>query len=97
MLAERLPAETAGEWGLVNRVVDDAALQGEAMAMAERLANGPSSLGMIRSMYWDALENDYAAQLQLESDLQKHAGMSADHEEGVTAFREKREAQFTGR
>jgi 2-(1,2-epoxy-1,2-dihydrophenyl)acetyl-CoA isomerase len=97
MLAEKLPAETAMQWGMVNRVVDDAALMDEAMSMATCLAKGPSSLGMIRRMYWDGLEKTYADQLQLEADLQKSAGMSADHQEGVAAFREKRQAQFTGR
>ena len=38
MLADRLPAEQAHEWGLVNRVVDDADLMTEALAIAERLA-----------------------------------------------------------
>ncbi len=97
LLAERLPAEKAGAWGLVNQVLPDAELAAAARAMAERLANGPSSLGLIRRMYWDGLENDYSTQLQLEADLQKQAGLSADHAEGVAAFREKREARFGGR
>lgn len=97
LLAERLPAEKAAAWGLVNEVVADDDLPAAARAMAARLAGGPSSLGLIRRMYWDALENDYAAQLQLEADCQKQAGRSADHAEGVAAFREKREARFGGR
>ena len=97
MLAEKLPADTAKEWGLVNRVSDEDALADDAMAMAKRLAGGPSSLGLIRRMYWDGLENNYADQLQLEADLQKQAGQSSDYEEGVTAFREKRSANFTGK
>ncbi len=97
LLAERLPAETALQWGMINRVVDDADLMPTAMAVARGLANGPRSLGMIRRMYWDSLENTYDQQMQLEADLQKHAGLTADHNEGIAAFREKRAAQFTGR
>jgi len=97
LLAERLPAETAAAWGLVNRVVDDGDLAEAARGMAARLATGPASLGMIRRMYWEGLENGYADQLQLEADLQKRAGQSADFAEGVAAFREKREAKFSGR
>src|SRR6476619_2734328 len=42
LLGERLPAETALAWGLVNRVFDDAMLHGEALRMAEDLAAGPT-------------------------------------------------------
>ncbi len=96
MLAEKLPAETALEWGLINRVVDDAELMPAAMEMATRLANGPKALGLMRRMYWGSLENGYAAQLDLEAKLQIEAGLSADYAEGVAAFREKRPARFTG-
>ena len=96
MLAERLPAETAAEWGMINKAVEDNAVMDEAMAYARRLANGPMALGLIRQMYWASLENSYAEQMQLESDLQKQAGLTRDHEEGVAAFREKRDAKFTG-
>ncbi|MCY4501625.1 MAG: enoyl-CoA hydratase-related protein, partial [Alphaproteobacteria bacterium] len=96
MLAERLPAETALEWGMVNRVVDDEALMDEAMAMARRLAGGPASLGMIRQLYWQSLENGYSTQLKAEADTQTAAGQTQDYEEGVAAFREKRPAAFSG-
>ena len=97
MLAERLPAETALEWGMVNRVVDDGALMDEAVAMARRLAAGPAALGMIRRLYWQGLENGYSAQLKAEADTQTAAGRTQDYEEGVAAFREKRPAAFSGR
>src|SRR5206468_2341948 len=89
LLAERLPAETALSWGLINRVEDDSALMPKAMELAQGLAAGPRSLGLIRQMYWQALENTYSDQLALEGKLQSQAGMTSDFQEGVTAFREK--------
>ncbi len=97
LLAERLPAETAHEWGLVNRVVDDEALMSEAMKIAEKLANGPMSLGLIRKAYWETHKNSYAEQFQLEANLQNIAGASEDNREGVQAFLEKRPAEFKGK
>jgi len=96
LLAERLPAEKALEWGLVNRVVDDDVLMEEAMKLATKLANGPKSLGLMRKAYWATYSNSYAEQFQLEANLQNIAGASADNREGVKAFLEKRPAKFTG-
>jgi len=97
MLADRLPAETALAWGMINRVVDDPDLLGASMEMALRLAEGPASLTLIRKMYWASLENSYEQQLGLEAKYQMQAGLTADYIEGVTAFREKRRTRFTGR
>jgi 2-(1,2-epoxy-1,2-dihydrophenyl)acetyl-CoA isomerase len=97
LLADKLPAQTALDWGLANRVVDDDQVVEEAMKLGQRLADGPMSLGLIRKMYWQSLENDYPTQLALESKLQSAAGLSDDHQEGINAFREKRKAAFSGR
>ncbi len=96
LLAERLPAETALSWGMINRLEDDAELMPKAMALAESLANGPRSLGLIRRLYWEGLDNRYSDQLDLEAKLQNQAGATQDFQEGVAAFREKRIARFTG-
>ena len=97
LLAERLPAETALQWGMINRLVDDVDLMPETMKIAQGLANGPRSLGMIRRMVGESLDNTMEQQLAVEARMQKHAGMTEDHTEGVAAFREKRHARFTGR
>jgi 2-(1,2-epoxy-1,2-dihydrophenyl)acetyl-CoA isomerase len=97
LMAERLPAETALQWGMINRVVDDAALLPAAMELAQGLAAGPHSLGLIRRMYWDSLDNTYEEQLAVEAKLQMQAGLTEDYAEGMAAFRGKRGAKFTGR
>ncbi|MCP9625956.1 enoyl-CoA hydratase/isomerase [Rhodopseudomonas palustris] len=98
LLGEKLPAEKALEWGLVNRVYDDAELWGETMKLAQELANGPTiALSLIRKMYWDSSENSFEDQLNLEFECQRIAGSTDDFKEGVGAFLEKRPAQFKGK
>ena len=97
LLGEKLPAEKALAWGLINRVYDDAELMGEAKKMAKELANGPTkALALIRGLYWDSPENSFEEQLDLEYRTQRIAGATADFKEGVTAFLEKRPAKFMG-
>jgi len=97
LLADRLPADQAQDWGLVNRLFDDQeAMMSGAMEVANRLANGPKSLSLIRKAYWKTWSNSYEQQLELESELQNQAGESADFKEGVSAFLQKRDAKFQG-
>jgi 2-(1,2-epoxy-1,2-dihydrophenyl)acetyl-CoA isomerase len=98
LLAERLPAEIALQWGLINRVVDDAALMPEALKLAEKLANGPTvALSTARKLYWESPINTYEEQLDLERRSQEQAGRTEDFMEGVAAFLQKREAKFKGK
>lgn len=98
LLAERLPAEQAHAWGLVNRLYEDNdALMDGATQIVTQLANGPRSLSLIRQAYWNTWDNSYEQQLDLEARLQRQAGSSEDYREGVAAFLEKRDAKFTGR
>jgi 2-(1,2-epoxy-1,2-dihydrophenyl)acetyl-CoA isomerase len=98
LLGEKLPSAKALDWGLINRVLPDAAVEQEAADLAAHLAAGPThALGLIRRAAWAGLTSTWDAQLALECDLQREAGESPDHVEGVTAFLEKRRAQFTGR
>jgi 2-(1,2-epoxy-1,2-dihydrophenyl)acetyl-CoA isomerase len=98
LLGEKLPAEKALEWGLINRVHDDAALMSEAMKLAHELANGPTvALSLIRKLYWESPDNSFENQLNLEFESQRAAGSSQDFKEGIAAFLEKRPAKFQGR
>jgi 2-(1,2-epoxy-1,2-dihydrophenyl)acetyl-CoA isomerase len=98
LMGEKLAAEKALEWGLVNRVHDDAVLMEETMKLAHELANGPTvALSLIRKLYWDSPENSFEEQLNLEYQSQRIAGAAEDFKEGVSAFLEKRPAKFKGR
>ena len=97
LLAERLPAEKALEWGLINRVAGDNELMEEAMKLANQLAEGPASLAITRSLYWQSPLNSYEEQLDLERASQERAGKTEDFREGVGAFLQKRPAKFSGK
>lgn len=98
LLAEPLTANQAADWGLIWRAVDDEALQAEALALAARLAAGPTrGLGLTKRAIQAAATNSLDAQLDLERDLQREAGRTADYAEGVAAFLDKRPAEFKGR
>ncbi len=98
LLGERLPAEQALQWGLINRVTDDERLDEEVAALAARLAAGPTRAyaGAKRQLNsW--LYARMAEQLELEAQIQREMAGSEDFVEGALAFVEKRPARFTGR
>ncbi|WP_375383098.1 enoyl-CoA hydratase-related protein [uncultured Sphingomonas sp.] len=96
LLGEKLPAQTALAWGLINRIVPDDKLEADALALAQRLAAGPASLRAIRQVAWRAVDADWQEALSAERSLQLGAGRSADYREGVAAFQGKRAARFVG-
>ncbi len=97
MLAERIPATQALEWGMIYKVVPDEALHREAQALASKLAAGPTvAYGLIRQQVQAALESDLETVLAIEARNQKTAGKSKDCAEAVAAFLEKRAPVFRG-
>ncbi len=98
LLGERIGAEQALAWGLVNRVLPDGALREEAAALAARLAAGPTGAyaGAKRQLNaW--LYSGMSEQLELEARLQGEMAESDDFVEGTMSFLEKRAPRFTGR
>jgi len=98
LLGDRLPAEDAERWGLIWKCVDDDKLAAEAGALAKKLAGGPTKgLALIKQAIRAGVQNSLDDQLALEARLQSVANKTEDFREGVTAFVQKRPAQFKGR
>jgi 2-(1,2-epoxy-1,2-dihydrophenyl)acetyl-CoA isomerase len=98
LTAEPLPAEKAEAWGLIWKVVDDAALAAEAEALCAQFAAAPTiGLALTKRALEESWSNDLDAQLDLERELQRQASLTPDYAEGVRAFIAKRKPNFSGR
>ena len=96
--ADLLDAQQALGLGLVNRVVEDARLEEETMALASRLARGPRVAYRYMKRNMNAAESaSLKEMLDLEAWNHTRTGMTEDHREAARAFVEKREPQFKGR
>lgn len=95
MTGDLISAQRASEIGLINHCVPHDELDGRVEAFAERLAKGP-----IRAIQWTKmavnapLRQIVAANLELSLALEGLSNQSAEHQEGVSAFNEKRAPRF---
>ena len=93
----KIDAKEALEIGLVNRVVPDADLMATARQTASEYAAAPTkAIGYIKRALDFASTNGLETTLDNEADLQEIAGRTADHQEGIASFLEKRPPQFKG-
>jgi 2-(1,2-epoxy-1,2-dihydrophenyl)acetyl-CoA isomerase len=98
LLPEPFLAETAAQWGLVHRVVEPEQVRSEALALATRLAGGPTAAyRAVKTVLATAATDSLEDTLALEARLQTELGRTADHAEAVEAFLAKRPPRFTGR
>ncbi|THJ31570.1 enoyl-CoA hydratase [Lampropedia aestuarii] len=97
LMAEPINAEEALRLGLVNRVLPADGLEAFSQQVAERFANGPTvALGQLKRLVRRALHNDLSNHLQAEAEGFVRCAATADFKEGITAFLDKRPAQFQG-
>lgn len=99
MLTNRvLTAIEAKEWGVVTDVVDPDEVLPAAQKLAARLASGPTrAFGRVKSLLNESFEHSLEAQMELESRSIADMSVSADGQEGISAFLAKRKPEFTGR
>lgn len=97
LLADKLPAARAAEWGLIWACVADGEFRAHVDALAARLAAMPTkALVRTRLAMHTAASHTLEQQLTLEGGLMRELGWSADYAEGVAAFVEKRAPRFSG-
>ena len=98
MTAAPISAATAKDWGLVWECFSPENLMIEARALAKELAQGATKgLAETKSVIHQAGQQDLAAHMQLEAEIQRDCGQSLDYREGVTAFLDKRPAHYIGK
>ncbi|MCG8415928.1 MAG: enoyl-CoA hydratase [Pseudomonadales bacterium] len=97
LLGDRFGAEEAKAIGMINFVVPTDELESETTKLATRLADGPTHVyGNTKALFYRSLESEFESQLQAEAEYFADCASRNDFKEGVTAFIEKREANFTG-
>ena len=90
MLGDRIPAEDAHRYGLVNRIVEPASLMDEARALAARLASGPAfALGMTKTLLNHELDLDFAAAIEAEAQGQAICMQTPAFREAYEAFKRR--------
>lgn len=96
--ARSIDAQTADQWGLVNRMVPHDTLMDETMATARQIASQPPrALRMAKSLLRQGRDTNFEQMLEMSAAMQALAHLTEDHIEGVTAVLEKRPGQFSGR
>jgi 2-(1,2-epoxy-1,2-dihydrophenyl)acetyl-CoA isomerase len=97
MLGDKVSAEEAERLGMVYKVVADDAFSEHIAQLAAQVAAMPTrGLALTKEALNESFSNTLEQQLEAEERLQIAAGQTHDYNEGVTAFLEKRKAQFVG-
>ncbi len=98
MLGEKVPPKDAEAMGMIYKAIPDAEWDEYVTKLSQRIAGMPTrGLALTKRALNATFENNLADQLDMEEKIQTTAGKTADYHEGVSAFLEKRKANFTGK
>ena len=93
-----IDAQTAAEWGLVNRVVPDGELDAVTRQLAERIAGAsPFTVALGKQAFYAQIDLDQAKAYAYAKELMSMNAVAADAQEGMSAFVEKRRPCWVGR
>ena len=95
---EKIPAVECLEMGLVNATAPTEHVLQTAMALAEKLADGPTNaIGRTKKVLHYAMNHDLYQTMNEEARQQKDCIFGYDHREGTDAFLQKRSPRFIGK
>lgn len=98
LTGEAIDAERAERWGLIWEVVPDGELEQRSMALSQKLAQRPTrALGMAKKLVLASANNTLSEQLESEATHQRRAQDTADFQEALDAFINKRQPEFIGK
>lgn len=97
-LSEKISASEAKDLGLVWKVFEDDSFKDDVLKLATELSHmATRGIGLTKKLLNAGINNTLSEQLNLEAEIQVKAASSADHQEGVKSFLEKRLPAFTGK
>jgi enoyl-CoA hydratase/carnithine racemase len=98
LAGEAIDAQTAADWGLVNRVVAADRLDTDTRALAERIADAsPLTIAIGKQAFYAQIDLDQPKAYAYAKEVMAMNALAADAQEGMGAFVEKRKACWTGK
>lgn len=98
MTGRMVDANTAAEWGLVNRVVGADELRTETLALAHEIAAAsPLTVRIGKQAYYTQIDLDQSKAYAYAKEVMTMNSMADDAQEGISAFLGKRKACWSGR